>query len=185
MVMKPDRLAISVDDYEQMIKQGILTENHNIELIRGEIRTKMSVGDLHSACVKRLIQLFANLAGNRATLSVQDPIRVIDSVPEPDFVLLTPRGDFYASGKPGPADILLLVEVADSSLRFDRETKLPLYSEAGIAEYWVANVIDRSLEVDRGPRPDGSYTHIQELKIGDSITPVALPDVTIAVASIL
>ena len=146
------RHRFSVDEYEQMIEHGILTENARVELIRGEIIEKMAIGDPHAACVKRTNRLLGLTFGSRSLISVQDPIRLIDSEPEPDVALLLPRDDFYLSGKPRPADILLLIEVSDSSLEYDRLVKLPMYAEAGIAEY-----LDRQ---PRGRMPGGlSSTH--------------------------
>src|SRR4051794_17446086 len=97
----------SVDDYEQMIEFGILTENDRVELIRGEIIDKMPIGDPHIASVNRLNRLLNRRVGDLAIVSVQNPIRLADSEPEPDVALLQPREDFYASGKPRPADVLL------------------------------------------------------------------------------
>jgi Uma2 family endonuclease len=175
----------SVDDYEQMIERGILTENDRVELIRGEILDKMSIGDRHCACVKRLNQFLSMATAGRALVSVQDPIRLADSEPEPDVALLLPRADFYASGKPRPADVLLVVEVADTTLDFDREAKRPLYAEAGIAEYWIVNLNDDCLEVHRRPQPDGSYGDVQTLRRGQQADVAALPGLLLAVDDLL
>jgi Uma2 family endonuclease len=91
----------SVADYQQMIDQGILTENDRVELIRGEILEKMSIGKWHAACVKRLNRLFGDLFRSRACVSIQDPIRLADSIPEPDVALLAPCADYYATSLPG------------------------------------------------------------------------------------
>ncbi|HKB03657.1 MAG TPA: Uma2 family endonuclease [Gemmataceae bacterium] len=184
MVQRP-RFRWSVDDYEKMIEHGILTENHKVELIRGEIVPKMPIGNPHASCVKRLTRLFYGRAGGLATMSVQDPIRLGDSEPEPEFAVLVQRADDYASGRPGPADILLVVEVADSTVDFDREVKGPLYAENGIAEYWIVNLVDRCLEVHRQPRPDGTYADVRTLRPGDSISLVLLPTVTVAVGDLI
>jgi Uma2 family endonuclease len=168
-----------------MIQVGILDENDRVELIRGQLVAKMSIGDEHAACVKRLNRQFANSAGARAIVGVQDPVRLTDSVPEPDISLLQPRADFYASGAPTPADVLLVVEVADSSLDYDRGVKGPLYAENGIAEYWIANLEDRCLEVHRQPRSDGTYADVRTLRPGDTADIVALPGVSVAVSDIL
>src|SRR4051812_8419256 len=141
MVQIP-RFRWSVDEYRKMIEHGILTESHNVELIRGEIVPKMPKGDLHAWCLKILIRLFGPLVGDRAILSVQDPIYLADSAPEPDFALLAFRADLYRDAGPRADAALLLIEVADSSLAFDREVKAPLYAESGIAEYWIVNLVD-------------------------------------------
>jgi Uma2 family endonuclease len=178
------RGRVSVADYEQMIESGILGPDDKVELIRGEIVEKMPKGDPHMACVKRLIPIGSSRFGGRALLSVQDPLKLPDSEPEPDFMLLEPRADFYASGKPVPAEVLLLIEVADSSLLYDREVKLPLYAENGIKEYWIADVINRRLEVYRNPQPDGTYQSTQVLQPGDRIDLVAFPGEFIDVADL-
>ena len=184
MTQRP-RFRWTVDEYEKMIRHGILTENHNVELIRGEIVHKMPKGDQHTSCLKRLTQHFYEMAGNLATMSVQDPILLTDSEPEPDFAVLVRRADFYASGKPRPADIYLVVEVADTSLDYDREVKGPLYAENGIAEYWIVNLVDRCLEVHRQPQPGGTYADVRTVRAGDSVTLALLPTVTVLVADLI
>ena len=160
----------SVDEYDEMIARGILGENDRVELIRGEIVDKMTIGDRHAACVKRLIALFQLRSQGHWILSVQDPVRCEDSKPEPDLALLRSRADFYAESTPQAADILLLIEVADSSLDFDRGVKAALYAEAGVAEYWVVNLIDSCVEVHRGPRSNGTYADSQTVVKGGTVS---------------
>jgi Uma2 family endonuclease len=174
-----------VDDYHKMIRHGILTESHDVELIRGEIVPRMPKGELHFACVKRLTAIFADLVAKSAILSVQDPIVLADSEPEPDFALLVPRADFYASGKPRSGDAYLVIEVADTSLDYDREVKGPLYAENGIAEYWIVNLIDRCLEVHRQPQADGTYADVRKLRPGDTVVLALLPATSVAVGDII
>jgi Uma2 family endonuclease len=174
----------SVDDYERMVDTGILTENDRVELIRGEILDKMVIGNLHSACVKRLNKLLGALVGDRALVSVQDPIRLDDSEPEPDIALLRPSADFYAADKPVPADVFLLIEVSDSSLELDRTVKGPLYAENGIREYWIVNLEDDCVEIHRDPEP-GGYRDVRTLKRGERIELAELPGTTIAMADVL
>ncbi len=145
----------------------------------------MSIGDEHAACVKRLNRLFSRLFGDQAVVSIQDPIRLADSEPEPDVALAKPRDDFYASGKPEPADLLLVVEVADTSLDADREVKRPLYAENGIVEYWIVNLAEACIEVHRQPRPDGTYQEVRTLRRGQTIDLAALPGCTVAVDQVL
>jgi Uma2 family endonuclease len=175
----------SVDDYEEMIRLGVLTENDRVELIRGEIVAKMPIGPRHSASIKGLNEvLFPQLVG-RATVGIQDPIRLADSEPEPDLSLVRRRADRYASGHPRPPDIFLSAEGSDSSLDDDRTIKLSLYAEAGIIEYWIVNLVDDCLEVYRDPQPDGSYRDVRILRRGQSTDIAALPGVVVAVADIL
>lgn len=179
------RHRFSVDDYEQMVEYGILTEQNRVELIRGEIVDKMTIGDPHAACVNRLSRLFNKRVGDDVLVAVQNPIRLADSVPEPDIALLLARPDFYATGKPRPADVLLLIEVADSSLDYDREVKRPLYAESGIGEYWIVNLPDQSLEVYRAPAADGTYGSVQTLRRGQQIEVAALPGLIVTVDEML
>ena len=137
----------SVADYHEMLDRGILTERDRVELIRGEVVEKMPFGSLHIACVDRLTLLLILAVGKQAITSVQNPIVLADSEPEPDLVLKRPRADFYAADKVRPVDVLLAIEVSDSSLDFDRDVKGPLYAESGIVEYWIVNLIESCLEV--------------------------------------
>jgi Uma2 family endonuclease len=185
MSIRPDPFRIAVARYEKMIRLGILDENDKVELIRGELVAKMSIGTRHAASVRRLNQLLTLRTQATAQVGVQDPIELADSMPEPDVTLLAPRADFYANRRPTPADVLLLIEVADSSLDYDRNVKGPLYAENGVAEYWIVNLIDDCLEVHRQPRPDGTFADVRVLRPGDTADVVALPGVTVAVADIL
>jgi Uma2 family endonuclease len=175
----------SVDDYEEMIRLGALTENDRVQLIRGEIVPKMPIGPRHSSCVTGLLESLGGRTAGRAILRVQDAIRLPDSEPEPDISLVRRRADRYASGHPQPVDVFLIVEVADSSLDDDRNIMLPLYAESGIQEYWIVNIPDECLEVYRGPRPDGTYQETRVLKRGESTDIAALPGVVVAVDEVL
>lgn len=169
MSLVPPSHRFTIEDYKQMVEHGILTEHDRVELIRGEIKDKMTVGERHAACVKRLNRLLGKLVGERALVSVQDPVRLADSEPEPDVALLRPREDFYAAGKPEAGDVLLVIEVADTTLDFDRQVKCAMYAEAGIVEYWIVNLVDDRLEVHRQPRADGTYVDLCSLRRGDNI----------------
>lgn len=175
----------SVDDYEEMIRLGVLAENDRVELIRGEIVPKMLIGPRHAGSAKRLNRLFIHRLGDSAIVGSQDPVRLPDSEPEPDISLLRPRPDFYASGHPQPPDIFLIIEIADSSLTDDRNVMLPIYAEAGIGEYWIVNLVDDCLEVYRGPQPDGTYREQRVLRRGESTDIAALPGVVVAVDEVL
>ena len=174
----------TVDDYEQMIAQGILTENERVELIRGEIVEKMVIGPLHSAAVNRINRLLTTTLLS-AIVSVQNPIVLSDSEPEPDLALLVPRDDFYASSNPKACDVLLVIEVADSSLEYDREIKLPLYAQAGIQELWIVNLNESKVEVYRQPQLSGIYQSRVDLGRGESLVPLAFPEVSFQTDSVL
>src|SRR5205823_3647529 len=130
----------SVGDYEEMIRVGVLTENDRVELIRGEIVPKMAIGPKHAICVKRFNRLLGQRVAGRAIVGIQDPVRLPDSEPEPDVSLVRPPEERYLTGHPQPADVLLIIEVADSTLDDDRNVMLPLYAESGIQEFWIANL---------------------------------------------
>jgi Uma2 family endonuclease len=175
----------SVEDYEEMIRLGVLTEHDRVELIRGEIVAKMAIGPKHGGCTKRLISLFTPRLVGRAIVASQDPVRLADSEPEPDISLLRLRADFYASGHPEPPDIFLIIEIAHSSLADDRNIMRPLYAESGIIEFWIVNLADECLEVYRNPQPDGTYQDERVLRRGESTDIVALPGLVVAVDEIL
>ena len=175
----------TVDEYEQMIVEGILTENERIELIRGEVVEKMVVGPLHSATVNRINRLLTTRLLALAIVSIQNPVVLNDSEPEPDIALLAPRDDFYAPSKPRSSDVLLVIEVADTSLAYDRDIKLPLYAQAGIQEFWIVNLEESKVEVYRQPLPSGNYASRTDFSPGDLLCALAFPEVTFAIDSML
>ncbi|HKP10723.1 MAG TPA: Uma2 family endonuclease [Blastocatellia bacterium] len=177
--------AFTVDDYMRMLEAGILTEDDRIELIEGEIIEMSPIGDAHAACVKKGNALFHRVVGQRAIVSVQDPIRLDNySEPQPDLALLKPRGDFYAQSKPTPADVLLIVEVADSSAQYDRNVKVPLYARALIPAVWLVDLNAGVIEVYSQPA-GGAYQAVQTARRGDRLTIDSLPGLAIPVDDIL
>lgn len=177
----PPYHRFSLDQYERMIDAGILTERDRCELIRGEIVEKMTIGEPHAACVTRLAHRFYAVGHERAIVSVQNPVVLDSSRPEPDLALLRPRDDFYSASSPRAPDILLLIEVADSSLADDRTVKLSLYAESGVREYWIVNLNDNCIEVFRDPQPNGTYTDARVLHPGETLSILALQEVLIPV----
>ena len=148
MVFAPAKRKLTVDEYNRMGEAGILGPDERVELLDGELYTMAPIGEGHIGGVIGLTFLFNRHLLGRALVSVQNPVRLSNvSEPEPDLVLLQPRDDFYRTMKPRPEDVLLLVEVADSSLAHDRDTKLPQYAAAGIPEAWLVNLVDRRIEV--------------------------------------
>lgn len=185
VVRAPERRKLSVDDYHRMGDAGILHEDERVELLDGELYEMPPIGDGHAGRVNRGDHFFNRRVGEDAIVSVQNPIRLSDfSEPQPDIVLLRPQADFYATRTPEPADVLLLVEVADSSLSFDRLRKLPRYAAAGIIEVWIVNLVDEQIEVYREPVGE-QYTIRTIHGRGETLFPVALPDVGIRVEEIL
>jgi len=168
-----------------MAEVGILNEDDRVELIRGEIVQMAPIGRDHASCVARLTHLLLGRLHGRVVLWPQNPLVILpDSEPEPDIILLAWRDDFYRQALPGPQDVALLIEVAGSSLHYDRRLKGPLYAESGVRDYWIVDLEGDALEVHRDPRVTG-FQRIERLARGSSLAPLAFPEVTLAVADIL
>ncbi len=179
------RRLLTTADYHSMIEAGILGPEDRVELLAGEIYEAASIGSPHAACVMRLNRWFSTHVGERALVNPQNPVEISDiSEPEPDISLLEPREGFYADRNPRPDEVLLLIEVAASSYEFDRTVKLPLYAESGIREVWIIALERSVVEVYREPG-DGAYRWMQSLTAGDTLTPLALRDLTVDVAYLL
>ena len=175
----------TVDEFQRMGEVGLFTEDDRVELIDGELIRMNPIGFGHGGHVKRLIRMFGRDLDERGQLSVQDPLQIRPrDQPQPDFMVLRPRADDYTTSHPTAADVLLLVEVADSSLDYDLVTKSAIYAQAGIEDYWVLNLVDGQIIVLRQP-VDGVYTSVQTLVVGDFIHPLAFPDIAISVAEVL
>src|ERR1051325_6652232 len=161
----------TVDEYYQMAAAGILGPEDRVELIDGEIIQMSPIGHRHAVAVLRLNHLFTASFAGRAMVSVQGPMQLNKyTEPEPDVVVLKPRSDYYAAKKWQPDDALLIIEVADTSLRYDRDIKVPRYAAAGILEVWIENCSDDELLVYRDPTPEG-YKVCMTLRRGDSVGP--------------
>jgi Uma2 family endonuclease len=170
------RHTFTVDDYYRMAEIGVLRREDRVELIYGEIIDMTPIGNEHSSVVDQLAQYFHKATQEQAIVRVQNPIRISDaSEPQPDLILLRCRSDFYRKDHPKPQDSLLIVEVADSSLDFDRKVKAPLYAQNNIPELWIINLAGQSIEVFRNP-VNGQYTQTQVLKSPATIAPLAFPD---------
>ena len=193
---KPDTLAdaprkrlFTRKEYHAMGKAGILPyDKGGVELIEGEIIVMSPIGDRHSLCVLWLTEAFYELGrlAGRAHIQTQNPVATSEiSEPQPDLMLMAYRDDRYAAiGHPRPRDILLLVEVSDSSLDYDRNNKLMHYTEAGIPEVWIANLRDDCIEAHTDPSPEG-YRSTRIYNRGDTISPTAFPDIQISVNDII
>ncbi|RUR84145.1 Uma2 family endonuclease [Chlorogloeopsis fritschii PCC 9212] len=150
----------TLDEYHKLGELGFFHEDDHIELIRGEIIQMVSKGRVHETCLRKLFKELPKLIGDRATLQTQAPIVLPpNSEPEPDFAVLKNRDDDYLSAHPESADILLLIEVSDSSLDYDRDVKMPLYAEAGISDYWIFNLFDNYLECYSEPYQNNQGKH--------------------------
>ena len=145
-------LRFTIDEYNRLAELGFFHEDDRVELIKGEIIPMAAKGTLHSTFCRRLIRELSKLIGNQATLQSQDPIIIPpNSEPEPDIAILKNKDDDYLNSHPAAQDLLLLIEIADSSLKYDQEVKLPLYAEAGITDYWIFNLIENCLETYNQP----------------------------------
>jgi Uma2 family endonuclease len=179
------RHLFTVEQYHEMIEHGIFREDEPIELIRGEIIKKLPIGNPNAATVNRLNRLLSKRIQDDAMLSIQNPVWLGDSEPEPDVAILIYREDLYASRRPSAEDVLLLIEVADSSLAYDREIKGAVYAEAGICEYWIVNLNQATVEVYLDPQADGRFATVVTARSGDTLTPWKVAGLSIEVSAIL
>ena len=180
-----ERWKFTVDDFQRMAEVGLLKEDDRVELIDGELIRMNPIGFGHGGHVKRLNRILSRGLDERALLSIQDPLQIRPrGQPQPDIMVLRPREDDYSTSHPTASDVLLLIEVADSSLDYDLETKAAIYAQAGIADYWVVNLVGSQIIVLRQP-VDGSYRSVQTLVHGDILRPLAFPDLAIPVADIV
>lgn len=148
------RRKFTVDEYHKLIDLGFFAENDRIELIRGEIIEMAPKRTPHSVCNSLVWKRLYELIGKQAEIRIQEPITLLDSEPEPDVVIARLKADNYLAAHPTAQDIILIIEIADSTLKYDREVKLPLYAEARINNYWIFNLVDRRLEVYSQPFSD-------------------------------
>jgi Uma2 family endonuclease len=185
MAIETSKRLFTVRDYHQMANAGILSEDDRVELIRGEVVRMSPIGPRHNAAVRRATHALVKIVDNRAIVSVQGSIQLDEyDEPQPDIVLLRPRDDFYASRHANPADTLLIVEMADSSLEYDQTVKMSLYAETGVPEYWIANIQNDRLLVFQDPH-ENTYRVIRELQRGDALAPQRLPECRIPVDALL
>ena len=175
----------TVDEYHVMGETGILTKDDRVELIEGEIVLMPPIGSPHASIVDRITRMFVlGLANYEAIVRVQGPTVLPNNAePEPDLQVLRETTDFYREGHPSPPDVLLSVEVADPTLRFDRSVKIPLYSLGQIRETWLIDVQAEVVEVYRDPSPTG-YSTVSEFRRGEPVSPEAFPEVAFAVDDI-
>lgn len=185
MAIRPQTRPFTVEEYHRMAQAGILGEDDRVELINGQIVQMNAIGSYHAAVVDRLTALLTSTTAGRAIVRVQNPVRLGDlSEPEPDLALLRPRVDYYRDAHPGPTDVFLLIEVADSSLDYDRATKAVLYAAAGVLETWIVDLEHGHVETLRNPAADG-YALRLVVPSGGEVSPLALPGPGLAVADIL
>ena len=175
----------TADEYQLMGQAGILSEDDRVELIDGEVVEMTPVGTVHTSAVMRATHALMLAAGTRAGVRGQSPIRLGDhSEPEPDIVVVRWRDDFYKTAHPGPDDILLVIEMADTSLRYDRQIKVPLYARHGIVEYWLVDLTTSSITCYTSP--DGNaYRNVSVHGRGEMMSPVSLLDFRVTTDDLL
>jgi Uma2 family endonuclease len=176
---------ISANAYHRMGEAGVLAPEARVELIEGEIIDMAPIGSRHASVVNRLNRIIVPAVGDRAIVQVQGPVRLDDfSEPEPDVALLKPRADYYRDALPGAADVLLIIEVADSTQRYDRRVKVPLYARHGVPEVWVIDLENSLAHFHRRPG-DGAYTDVSATAHPAATPIAALPGVAIDLSGIL
>ncbi len=175
----------TVDSYHRLAELGILDEDDRVELLDGQIVAMTPIGGAHAACVIRLNNLLARRSRTDTAVSTQNPVVLSERwEPQPDIAVLRRPGGLGGAWLPGPQDVLLVIEVADTSLERDRDVKIPRYAAAGIPEAWLVDLAGDTIRVCRGPGPDG-YAEIVTVTRADTLRPLLLPGVAIAVDEIL
>ena len=185
---EPTPRLFTVDEYYKMAEAGILRPDERVQLIEGKIIEMPPGGPDHFSSVDWIAELFRDRLGRRMRVRVQGPIDIAERAhPEPDVALLrrpTTRGRAYRLSHPTGADLFLAIEVADSTLRFDLGEKAQMYAVHGVADLWVVDLQDDHLVVHRDPTPNG-YASVTSFSRGESVSPLAFPDVTFTVDEIL
>jgi Uma2 family endonuclease len=180
----PRTHLLNVDEYYKMAQAGVLAPDARVELIEGVIVDMAPIGSLHGGVVNYLTKVLTAAVGDRGIVSVQSAVRLSwRSEPQPDFAILKPRADYYRSAHPTPADVLLIIEVSDSTLAFDRGPKLALYARHAIPEVWVVDLLHNQLHCMREPAGEGYAVEVS-LEGTVQVAPAALPDVQIDVAKL-
>jgi len=174
----------TVEMYQKLGELGIFHQDDRVELIAGQVVEMSPIGDHHAACVRRLNRLCSRYGGEVAIVDVQNPVVLGEhDAPQPDLVLLKPRPDAYPR-HPHATDILLIIEVADTTLAYDRDIKMPVYACAGIPEAWLVDLNGDAIMCYRAPAPDG-YEELATVTRGTTLRPVGLPEITIEADEIL
>lgn len=180
-----ERKRFTVDEYHKLGQAGVLGENDRIELIEGELIQMPPIGSIHAGIVGRLIAAFQSSMRAGPVLWVQNPLSLPPaSEPQPDLALVKPRADDYLGSLPAASDVLLVIEVADTTLAYDRDVKMPLYAQHGIPEAWLIDVGVARLEIHRDPGPEGYRTLLRPDRDA-TVSPLGLPDVSIDLKALL
>ncbi len=177
------RRLFDVSEYYRMAEAGIFHEDDRVELIEGEVVKMSPIGSRHAGCLKDMAALFHEQLGRKAVIGVQDPLRINEQTePLPDLTILKPGK--YRQRHPVPADVLLIVEIADTSEAYDRDVKVPLYARCGIPEVWLVRLLADSIRVYRAPQ-NGAYREVCDVERGQTLIPMLLPHVSLSANDIL
>lgn len=177
----------SAKEFYKMAKIGVFDEDDRVELVDGDIVNMAAIGSYHAGCVMCLSTLFTQKAGDRVFVNVQNPLQLDRlSVFQPDLAILLPRDDFYMDSHPTPKDVLLVIEVSDSSVDYDRNVKVPRYAQAGVPEVWQVNLVYGLIDTFSDLDPENvRYRSVMRHSSGQRIVPTQLPDITLEVSDIL
>jgi Uma2 family endonuclease len=179
------RDLLTVDEYYRLFEAGMFDEDDRIELIEGEIIQMSPIGSHHAGSINRLTMLLSNRLSGRAVISIQNPLRLSDySEPVPDVLVLKQRSDYYAMSHPKPYDVFLLIEVADSSIQYDRYVKVSLYARHSVPEVWIVDLTQGKIEVYRTPEKN-NYMECIVYERDHVISPLAFPDIKFRVDEIV
>lgn len=185
MPVQAPRRLFTVDQFHQMAEAAIFGEDDRVELLAGEIVDMTPIGSRHAACVTRLTHLFGPHAAEAFLLRIQHPVQLDDySEPQPDVAVVKVRSDFYRDAHPRPADVLLLIEVADTSVEIDRAEKIPLYAASGVPEVWIVDLNAEHVDVYRDPASGGYRTHETVVR-GGSLRPAALSQIELSADDVI
>lgn len=177
------RRLFTAEEFHKMAEAGILHEDDRVELIEGEIVEMAAIGSRHATCVRELTWTLSKQLGDELRLDVQNPIRLGPlQEPQPDLAVI--RAKDYIGSLPGPEDVLLLIEVSDTTLRYDREVKLPLYARSGIPEVWLLDLSGEALERHTNPS-EGGYRRTERARRGETLNSEALPSLLLRVDNFL
>ncbi|HUE85418.1 MAG TPA: Uma2 family endonuclease [Vicinamibacterales bacterium] len=185
MTVHAPRRLFTVEEFHRMADGGVFAEDDRLELIAGDIVEMTPIGSRHAACVDRLARELQRSIPATTIVRVQSPIVLgRDSEPQPDIAVLRYRTDFYRDRHPGPGDVLLVIEVADTSIAFDRGTKLPLYARAGIPELWIVDLAASAVEIWRQPVRE-ACCETERISGSGRLTSSSLPGFDVAVAEVI
>ena len=184
MVAQLLRKKFTVEQFHTMVEAGILSEDERVELVRGEIIEMAAIGIKYAACRRRLNNFLHQKLGNKVIISIQNSV-VLNEISElqPDVALLKSREDFYSSAHPHPIDVFLILVVADSTIKYDREVIIPLYAEDGVIEVWLVDINDECVEVYREP-VNGKYQKVEKFVRGENLVIQAFDNVSISLDEI-